>query len=67
MYFHIHLEIHDQDGCVVEDIPMAERSWLYTAMTRAKRKVIIITTKNGIKNAVERGFKAEQLNVRFHL
>jgi exodeoxyribonuclease V alpha subunit len=52
---------------VVEDMAMVERSWLYTAMTRAKRKVIFITTENGIKNALDRGFKADHLNVGFHL
>ncbi|GAC32306.1 exodeoxyribonuclease V alpha subunit [Paraglaciecola polaris LMG 21857] len=52
---------------VVEDTPMVECSWLYTALTRAKRKVILITTENGIQNVVDRGFKAHQLNVGFHL
>jgi exodeoxyribonuclease V alpha subunit len=52
---------------VVEDMPLVERSWLYTAMTRAKKKVILVTTKNGIKNAIDAGFKAHQIDVGFHL
>lgn len=52
---------------VVENIPLVERSWLYTAITRAKKKVILVTTKNGIKNTIDAGFKAHNIDVGFHI
>ncbi|MCP4059075.1 MAG: ATP-binding domain-containing protein [Pseudoalteromonas sp.] len=52
---------------VVEDMPMVERSWLYTAITRAKKKVILVTTNNSIQKAIDRGFAADQIEVGFEL
>ncbi|KGJ89614.1 AAA family ATPase [Colwellia psychrerythraea] len=52
---------------VIEDITLVERSWLYTAITRAKRKVILITAYGAIANALNRGFRFENINVGFEL
>lgn len=52
---------------VVEDMPMVERSWLYTAVTRAKQKVIVITSNDSINKALFRGFAAQQISVGFQL
>lgn len=52
---------------VVEDIPMVERSWLYTSLTRAQKQVILITYENSIVKALERGFKIDQIDVGFEL
>ena len=52
---------------VVEDMPMVERSWLYTALTRAKKKAILITFNNSIEKALCRGFAAESIKVGFKL
>ncbi|MCP3865869.1 MAG: AAA family ATPase [Aestuariibacter sp.] len=52
---------------VVEDMTMVERSWLYTAITRAKKKVILVTTNNSIQKAIDRGFAADQIEVGFEL
>ena len=52
---------------VVEDIPMVERSWLYTALTRAQKQVILITYDDSIVKALERGFKIDQIDVGFEV
>ncbi|SFD10157.1 ATP-dependent DNA helicase [Pseudoalteromonas denitrificans] len=52
---------------VVEDFKMVERSWLYTAVTRAKKKVVILTPDNAILNVLNRGFAFEQIQVGFEL
>ncbi len=52
---------------VVEDMPMVERSWLYTAITRAKKKVILVTANNSISKAIDRGFAAQQIEVGFDI
>ncbi|NRA79314.1 MAG: AAA family ATPase [Pseudoalteromonas sp.] len=52
---------------IVEDIEMVERSWLYTAVTRAKERVIMIASKGAIENALARGFRFENICVGFSL
>jgi exodeoxyribonuclease V alpha subunit len=52
---------------VIEDIKLVERSWFYTAITRAKKKVILITTPGAIKNVLDRGFKSQQIEVGFEI
>ena len=52
---------------VVEDKPMVERSWLYTAVSRAQKRVILVTFNNSIKKALKRSFKFEQIDVGFEL
>lgn len=52
---------------VIEDIDLVERSWLYTAITRAKQKAIIITAPGAISNVLNRGFKSQQLDVGFEI
>jgi exodeoxyribonuclease V alpha subunit len=52
---------------VVEDFDMVERSWLYTAVTRAKKKVILLEKEGAIKNALDRGFGFEKIMVGFDL
>jgi exodeoxyribonuclease V alpha subunit len=44
-----------------------ERSWLYTAVTRAKKKVILLEKEGAIKNALDRGFGFEKIMVGFDL
>jgi exodeoxyribonuclease V alpha subunit len=48
---------------VVEKWIMVERSWLYTALTRAKKKVVLLVEDNALQLAVDAGFKAEQISV----
>jgi exodeoxyribonuclease V alpha subunit len=52
---------------IVEDIEMVERSWLYTAVTRAKEKVIMITKKGALESTLARGFRFENICVGFSL
>lgn len=52
---------------VVENSRLVERSWLYTALTRAKKKVILISTGNNIQSALNRGFSFENISVGFEL
>lgn len=52
---------------IVEDIDMVERSWLYTAVSRAKEKVVLISSKGNIQKALDRGFKFESISVGFDL
>lgn len=52
---------------IVEDIQLVERSWLYTAITRAKKKVIVIAFSDAIRNNLNRGFTASKIEVRFQL
>ncbi|MBE1302032.1 MAG: AAA family ATPase [Alteromonadaceae bacterium] len=48
---------------VVEKSKMVERSWLYTALTRAKHKVILLVENNALQCAVDAGFKADEISV----
>jgi exodeoxyribonuclease V alpha subunit len=52
---------------VIEDFAMVERSWLYTAVTRAKQKVVLLTQKGAIQNVLDRGFGFEQISVGFKI
>jgi exodeoxyribonuclease V alpha subunit len=52
---------------VVEDFALVERSWLYTAITRAKKKVIILAQKEAIASVLNRGFRFEKINVGFEI
>jgi exodeoxyribonuclease V alpha subunit len=47
---------------VVENTNFLDRSWLYTAVTRAKKKAIIIAKKGEIRNVLARGVAFEQIN-----
>lgn len=47
---------------VLEDSDFIERSWLYTAITRAKKKAILITKAGQIKSILDRGFAFETIN-----
>lgn len=44
-----------------------ERSWLYTAITRAKKKVIILTKSNFIQQIINKGFAFERINSGLYL
>lgn len=44
-----------------------ERSWLYTAITRAKKRVVILTKRNLIQQIVDRGFAFETINSGLYL
>jgi exodeoxyribonuclease V alpha subunit len=39
---------------MVEDSPLVTREWLYTAITRAKQTVILVTTPRDLRAAVSR-------------
>lgn len=52
---------------VVDGTEMIERSWLYTALTRAKKKVVLLVHENGLERAITRGFKSDSLTVGFEL
>jgi exodeoxyribonuclease V alpha subunit len=52
---------------VVEDTLFVERSWLYTAITRAKKKVIVISKKGSIDRALSRGFSFEARHTRLYI
>tara|TARA_R110002094_G_scaffold195774_2_gene168733 strand:- start:2644 stop:4779 length:2136 start_codon:yes stop_codon:yes gene_type:complete len=52
---------------VVEDFALVERSWLYTAVTRAKEKVVLLAQKGAIQNVLDRGFRFETISVGFDL
>lgn len=52
---------------VIEDFDLVERSWLYTAVTRAKDKVVLLTRKGALENVLDRGFKFENISVGFDL
>jgi exodeoxyribonuclease V alpha subunit len=41
---------------IVENSKLVDRSWLYTALTRAKKRVILIVKPDAISNALARGF-----------
>lgn len=41
---------------------LVERSWLYTAVTRAKQKVVLIAKKGSLVRVLKRGFKYEKIN-----
>ncbi|MGB0835399.1 MAG: AAA family ATPase [Psychrobium sp.] len=47
---------------VVENSKLVERSWLYTAITRAKTKAILIVKSGKLKEILERGFAFESIN-----
>jgi exodeoxyribonuclease V alpha subunit len=42
---------------VLEDTPLVTREWLYTAITRARERVVIIGSKSDLEKAVERRTK----------
>ena len=46
---------------------LVERSWLYTAITRAKKKAVLIVKKGQIESILARGFKFEKINCGLHL
>tara|TARA_R110002050_G_scaffold289938_2_gene443163 strand:- start:1677 stop:3389 length:1713 start_codon:yes stop_codon:yes gene_type:complete len=48
---------------VVEKCIMVERSWLYTALTRAKYKVVLLVEEDGLQAAINAGFKADNISV----
>ena len=52
---------------VVEKSLMVERSWLYTALTRAKYKVVLLVEDDALETAIDAGFKADQINVGFDI
>lgn len=47
---------------VVENSSLVERSWLYTAITRAKTKAILIVKAGNNKEILDRGFAFEKIN-----
>jgi len=47
---------------VVENSRLVERSWLYTAITRAKFKAILIVKAGQIQEVLNRGFSFEKTN-----
>lgn len=52
---------------VVENVELVDRSWLYTAITRAKRKVIVLTMPESINNSLKRGFNYKLRKVGFEI
>ncbi|MCP3429755.1 ATP-dependent DNA helicase [Opacimonas viscosa] len=52
---------------VVENFELVDRSWLYTAITRAKRKVIVLTMPESINNSLKRGFNYKLREVGFEI
>jgi len=44
-----------------------ERSWLYTAITRAKKRVVILTKTDLIQRIIDRGFAFEEINAGLYL
>ncbi|MDO6709676.1 ATP-dependent RecD-like DNA helicase [Aliiglaciecola sp. 2_MG-2023] len=52
---------------VVENFALVERSWLYTAVTRAKQKVVLLAKKGAIQNVLDRGFRFEKISVGFKI
>jgi exodeoxyribonuclease V alpha subunit len=52
---------------VVENFALVERSWLYTAVTRAKQKVVLLAQKGVIQNVLDRGFRFEKISVGFKI
>lgn len=47
---------------VVENIDFIERSWLYTALTRAKKRAILIVKRGELQKVLARGFSVEKIN-----
>ncbi|SFC36954.1 ATP-dependent DNA helicase [Pseudoalteromonas denitrificans] len=47
---------------VVENSKLVERSWLYTAITRAKTKAILIVKAGQTQEILDRGFAFEKIN-----
>ncbi|WP_339771501.1 ATP-dependent RecD-like DNA helicase [uncultured Paraglaciecola sp.] len=52
---------------VVENFALVERSWLYTAVNRAKQKVVLLAQKGVIQNVLDRGFRFEKISVGFKI
>jgi len=52
---------------VVENSSLVEQSWLYTALTRAKKRVILVEVGQSIQNALARGFRFESIHVGFEI
>lgn len=46
---------------------ITERSWLYTAITRAKNKVVFVGSQEQIQRIIDKGFAAEQRTVGLEL
>lgn len=51
----------------LEQSRLVERSWLYTATTRAKKKVVFIGTHERIKNIIDKGYASDQRTVGIEL
>jgi exodeoxyribonuclease V alpha subunit len=52
---------------ILQQSEYIERSWLYTAITRAKKKVVLLVKKNQIKQILDRGFAFESINSGLYL
>jgi exodeoxyribonuclease V alpha subunit len=52
---------------VIQNSKLVERSWLYTAITRAKKKTILIAKRGQIEAVLNRGFAFEKINSGLHL
>tara|TARA_R110000737_G_C14624193_1_gene494254 strand:+ start:6207 stop:8405 length:2199 start_codon:yes stop_codon:yes gene_type:complete len=52
---------------ILQQSEYIERSWLYTAITRAKKRVIILTKENVIQQIIDRGFAFEKINSGLYL
>ena len=52
---------------ILQQSEYIERSWLYTAITRAKKKVILLAKKNQIQQVLDRGFAFESINSGLYL
>ena len=51
----------------IEESFLCERSWLYTAVTRAKNKVILVGTQEQVQNIIDKGFAADSRTVGIEL
>jgi exodeoxyribonuclease V alpha subunit len=47
---------------VAENFKLVDRSWLYTAITRAKTRVILIVKSGQLQEILDRGFSHEHIN-----
>jgi len=52
---------------IIQNSKLVERSWLYTSLTRAKKKAILIVKKGQIEDVLNRGFAFKKINCGLRL
>jgi len=52
---------------IVDNSKLVERSWLYTAITRAKKKAVLIVKTGQMQTILDRGFAFESINAGLNI